>query len=276
MLFSEVSRKQAFLTHLSVSSIIFFVLVYLIIYRWYPFFYLELDGGDRGLVTIFVVDVILGPGLTLLVFKPGKKGLKFDMVMILLFQSVALGWGINSVYSSRPAVTVFYDGKFVCITHDDIALSEYDRLSGNTVGYPVLAFLRRPDTFLTYQKFTKDAFDEGSAEIYVYDNLFETMNESSISRIVSYKTDVDAGIEKYGYRMERSKRNWKQYKIDNPDRVNLSYYPLECRYRVGLAVFDHDKGKIVDYLDVRTSRAISDIKLQYTEEEIKRSKSVAN
>ena len=44
------------------------------------------------LITIFLVDVVLGPGLTLMVFKPGKPGLKFDMAAIVVLQMVALSW----------------------------------------------------------------------------------------------------------------------------------------------------------------------------------------
>ena len=98
MIFTDVTRKQAFLMHLAVSACIFVILSYLILFHWFPEFYFYLDGGDRAIATIFFVDVILGPGLTLLVFKPGKKGLKFDMAIILLMHLSALVWGINNGY----------------------------------------------------------------------------------------------------------------------------------------------------------------------------------
>ena len=36
------------------------------------------------------VDVTLGPLITLIIFKPGKKGLLFDLVVIGMMQSAAL------------------------------------------------------------------------------------------------------------------------------------------------------------------------------------------
>ena len=187
MLFSEVTRKQAFLTHLSISLFIFFVLSYLIVFEWYPSYYMSIDGGYRGLATIFFVDVVLGPGLTLLVFKQGKKGLKFDLSMIVLFQVVALSWGIHSVYTSRPALTVFYDGRFACISDDEIKPAVLKGLGGRQTGEPLLAFLRRPDTFDEYLDFSKAAYEEKSSEIYFYTERFEPINDSSKQRINSYQ-----------------------------------------------------------------------------------------
>ena len=158
MLFTEISRKQAFVTHFSVSMAIFVVLAYLIIVQWYPSFYFTYDGGGRGIMTVFFVDVILGPGLTLLVFKQGKKGLKFDMAMILVFQIIAMSWGVKSVYLSRPSLTVFYNGQFACLTYDDIASKELERLSQNHSSGPLLVILKRPDFVSDHYKFISDAF----------------------------------------------------------------------------------------------------------------------
>ena len=270
MLFSEISRKQAFLTHISISLCIFFILAYLIVFQWYPSFYFEHDGGDRGLLTIFVVDVILGPGLTLLVFKQGKKGLKFDMTMILLFQVVALSWGIKSVYLSRPSATVFYHGQFACLSQDDIAPEVLGRLSKNSSSGPVLALLRRPDTLVKYSDFLNKAYFANSSEIYFYGDRFEPVGENNIHRIKSYELNVEESIEKTNQRVDISKRNWKKYKTSNPVSEGLGYYPLKCRYKVGMVVFDFSQGKIVDYMDVYTKKAISNIELIVDEEELKK------
>lgn len=275
MLFSQVSRQQAFLTHLGFSLSIFFLLAYLIVFEWYPSYYMGLDGGDRGLATIFFVDVVLGPGLTLLVFKQGKKGLKFDMAMILLFQAIALSWGVKSIYLSRPALTVFYDGRFACLTHDDISQKDMNRLSELSKDRPLLAILKKPDTLLAYSRFVSDAFLMNSSEIYYYGDLFETINDENLKRIELYKLDVEGGIERAGQRQALSLKNWRTYEKQNPDQKGVKYFPLKCRYKVGMAVFDLSTGKIVDTVDVYTKRAISNVKLKYSAEEIKHLKSIS-
>jgi hypothetical protein len=41
----------------------------------------EAAGGDRLIFILAAVDVTLGPLITLIIFKAGKKGLKFDLAV---------------------------------------------------------------------------------------------------------------------------------------------------------------------------------------------------
>ena len=56
MIFSDVTRRQAFSIHLALSACVFVVLSYLIVFHWFPGFYFYLDGGIRAIATIFFVD----------------------------------------------------------------------------------------------------------------------------------------------------------------------------------------------------------------------------
>jgi len=270
MVFADVTRKQAFLTHLLISMAIFFVLLYLIIFNWYPSYYFHIDGGYRGIATIFFVDVVLGPGLTLLVFKPGKPGLKFDMSVIVILQIVALSWGVKSIYSERPALTVFYDGKFSCISYSEVSEFDLERLVIKDETPPLLAVLPRPNTHKEYQDMILEAFKRGSAEIYVFSEKLLPMDVVGTTQVMNYKLDVannftgseDDDLGKY-------RKIWSEYLEQNPDASQkYLYYPLSCRYNNVLAVFDPESSEIVDYVPVYTDRAISRIKLGFTPEEL--------
>ena len=89
---SNITRLNAFLIHFSISLVIFFILLYFILVQWYPQPLFSTDGGWRVIRIIAVVHLMLGPLLTLIVFKPGKKGLKFDLSMIALVQVLAFSW----------------------------------------------------------------------------------------------------------------------------------------------------------------------------------------
>lgn len=56
---------------------------------------------------LFVIDVILEPLLALLVYKEGKKILKFDLSVIILIQISALFYGIHSIKQGCPAWLVY-------------------------------------------------------------------------------------------------------------------------------------------------------------------------
>lgn len=270
MVFADISRKQAFGTHLAISLVVFFGLFYMILFHWYPAYYFHIDGGYRGIATIFFVDVVLGPVLTLLVFKPGKPGLKFDMTAIIVMQILALAWGLKSVVSERPMMTVFYDGKFSCVSYTDMPNVDLDRLALDRTGTPLLAVLPRPNTHDEYQDMMKKAFSKGSAEIYVFSEKLIPMDVVGTVHVMNYKLDVannfvgsDADKQKYN-------KIWADYIEQNPDTLEqYLYYPLSCRYRKVLAVFDAENSEIVDFLPIYTERAESSIKLSLTEEELK-------
>ena len=269
MVFTDITRKQAFVTHLSASMVVFVVLAYLIIFHWYPSYYFHIDGGYRGLATIFFVDVVLGPGLTLLVFKRGKPGLKFDMSMILLLQLAALTWGVNHVVSERPMLTVFYDGKFSCMTHSDVEDFNLERLIVKDRPPPLLAVLPRPSTHKEYQDMMLEAFRRGSAEIYVFSEKLLPMDVAGTVHVMNYKLDVAGSFVGSEEEVRKYRAIWSDYLKKNPDAAERFYfYPMSCRYQKVLAAFDPENGEIVDYVPVNTDRAVSTIKLGFTEEEL--------
>ena len=84
-----MSRFSAFSIHLGISFLIFLLLAYLVVFQWYPGIFFDNDGGWRGMRIIVAVDLVLGPLLTLVVFKAGKPGLRTDLTLIGLFRLYA-------------------------------------------------------------------------------------------------------------------------------------------------------------------------------------------
>jgi hypothetical protein len=113
-------RIKAFLIHLAFSSIVGLVTLSLVFSVWYPAPLHKALGVTNIFLTLLLVDIILGPCLTLLVFKEGKKTLLFDLSVILLFQFVALIYGTWTVFSARPAWLVFNVDRFDVVQAVDI------------------------------------------------------------------------------------------------------------------------------------------------------------
>lgn len=123
-----MGRVGAFLIHLGISSAIFGVLAYLIIFIWYPSCFFETDGGWQGIRLIVFVDIVLGPLLTLVIFNRNKprSELRRDLAMIAIFQSICLCAGVFVVYSERPIALVYIDGQFYSMSKDDYAAHGVD------------------------------------------------------------------------------------------------------------------------------------------------------
>jgi hypothetical protein len=110
------SRWQAAGTHLLICVAIAGAAIAVILGLWFPGPLFEAAGG-LGLLYILVgVDVALGPLLTLIVFKSGKAGMKFDLAVIGTVQLAALVYGCTVVYLARPAFVVFVKDRFELVS----------------------------------------------------------------------------------------------------------------------------------------------------------------
>ena len=111
-----MSRWRAAGMHLLISAGIAAGVLALMLAVWYPPPLFTAMGGI-GLTLILVgVDVVLGPTLTLVVFRSGKPGLKLDLALIGAFQLAALLYGCYVVSLARPAFIVFVKDQFQVAT----------------------------------------------------------------------------------------------------------------------------------------------------------------
>ncbi|MFM1892645.1 MAG: hypothetical protein RLZ44_1722, partial [Pseudomonadota bacterium] len=81
-----MTRLQAFAIHLSLSLLLVGAVAGLLRWVWYPGPLFALEGGWQGLGLVALLLLVLGPLLTLILFKPGKAGLGFDLWLIALLQ----------------------------------------------------------------------------------------------------------------------------------------------------------------------------------------------
>ena len=114
------SRWQAAGAHLLICVAIAAAVITLMLGVWYPGPLFEAAGGNGLLYILVGVDVILGPLLTLVVFKSGKRGMKFDLTVIGLVQLAALAYGVHIVFLARPAFIVFIKDRFELATAADL------------------------------------------------------------------------------------------------------------------------------------------------------------
>lgn len=69
---------------------------------------------------MLAIDVVIGPIFTLLVYKEGKKTLKFDLIIIVLIQLLAFVYGFYSIAQGRPAWIVFNVDRFELVRKNEI------------------------------------------------------------------------------------------------------------------------------------------------------------
>ncbi|MCB1889285.1 MAG: hypothetical protein KDH20_16885 [Rhodocyclaceae bacterium] len=114
------AKARAGLLHLIISALAVGVLAWLTLTVWYPDGLATLQGVWKILGLVAVVDVILGPALTVLVYKPRKRTLVFDLSVIALIQIAALTYGAWTISAQRPAYLAYMYDRFFVVTARDI------------------------------------------------------------------------------------------------------------------------------------------------------------
>jgi hypothetical protein len=99
----------------------------------YPAPLYKVEGARLAIQILVGVDVVLGPLLTLVVFKPGKPGLKFDMAIIIAIQLSAFIYGASVIISERPVIVSFAVDRFVVIPAAEAKELEMDKLDTQQV-----------------------------------------------------------------------------------------------------------------------------------------------
>lgn len=119
-------RLHAAGLHLAGSLVVVAVVAALVFGLWFPGSYRTMAGGRDLLLLLMVVDVILGPMLTFIVYNTAKtrKHLGRDIATIATLQLAALGYGIHTVYQARPVALVFEYDRFRVISASEVLIEE--------------------------------------------------------------------------------------------------------------------------------------------------------
>lgn len=145
------SRWQAAGLHLTASFTLAILAALLLFGVWYPQPYTQAAGADRLIMLLIGIDLVLGPLLTLIVYKHGKKGMAFDIAFIATVQVAALVYGMSVIAQSRPVfIVVSKDMTFLTtasgVNDADLAAAEVAAFRRRSWTGPLLVAAPEPDT----------------------------------------------------------------------------------------------------------------------------------
>ncbi|NOZ51665.1 MAG: hypothetical protein GXP08_00760 [Gammaproteobacteria bacterium] len=246
--FFTKEKRQAFFIHLGISLGIFLVLLYFILVYWYPHPLFTTDGGWQGIRLIAFVDIILGPLLTLVVYKKAKPRLVLDLTIIAVIQLSALVSGTWVVYSEHPTLVVFIEDHFKPITAYQVneAGVTADAVKQLSKHHPPIAFLDLPNEADAMQALLKKLIAE-QRPLSLVGELYRPLTESNMEKIRHAAVDMDSALKDRPEDMAK----YQHYKKQNVDTVNdVIYIPLHSRYIYSMAVVDRNTLRLVDVLDI--------------------------
>ena len=165
--FFSRDKITAFLIHLLISSTIVGIVFVLIFFFWYPRPYFEANGAWKVLRILVMVDLVMGPLLTLVLFKKGKPGLMMDLCLIAAVQIAALVYGVHVIYGERPYYLAFAVDRFEVIGKVEIDLSKikYPELKNKPNQGPILVFADFPEDKEERSNFLFETVMEGKPDL---------------------------------------------------------------------------------------------------------------
>lgn len=254
----SLNRWQAFAIHFALSVLIFATLVALMVIWWFPGELFLIDGGWQGLKLVAIIDLVLGPALTLILWSPKKPSLVFDMSFVALFQIAALVYGFVTTYEQRTVAVVFAEKTFVSLSNADLQLSNQTLLEKDITPVPLSEFeagnpmllMTPPLDKYNFGQYLEDVMN-GYPEAFQRNDQYMDLDEG---REAMQEAALDqSALEALGWHDQVQ----QEVKDKGFNKDNLEFYNFKTRYARGVAMFDTTTMKIVDYLPLKPKKTLS-------------------
>ena len=162
-----MSKSRAALSHLWPSLLVLATLAILILLAWYPYPFRQFGESGKFAALLILAAVCLAPALTWFVYKKGKRGMLFDLWVIVIIQLAAIAWGTFSLYQSRPYFMVHTVDRFEVFSKRDVDVTRVTdpRFLDKPLAGPILLYANMPAEPVAYQKFLKEVMFEGKPDL---------------------------------------------------------------------------------------------------------------
>lgn len=235
------AKFKAFSIHLLLSAMVISLFLLVITQLWFPGALFKLENVWQGLEILIPVDATLGPLLTLVLFVPGKKGMKFDLWVIGILQVSALFYGGYMIHSQRPALIAFVVDRFEVVLASETFIKDIPMDRFEKKGHPLITYVLPPQSSTETTHFITSGIkfnNEGNRHYPIAENLDEVTKRSlAVDRIKpKTKTSSDA---------------LSKFIEQNKTMDDLLLLPIQASSKESIiVVIDAQTGSIKQYLEV--------------------------
>ena len=136
---------------------------------WYPGLHWKMAGVSKQLLILVAAVLVIGAGLSTLVYRPGKRGMTMDLVVILLIELAAIVYVGSLLYERRPHYLVFVIDRFQIVGADQVTehTFRYPELDTSQLVGPILTNARFPDDPAERADLKTGIFFDGQPDIDV-------------------------------------------------------------------------------------------------------------
>lgn len=241
-------RLKFFLSHLLLSFLVALSVVGVVFFIWYPSSLATAVGVTHIFLMLLVIDVILGPLLGLLVYKEGKKTLKFDLGVIIFIQIVALCYGVFSIEQGRPAWLVYNVDRFELVRKNELVDSNIQQAQSE---FQKPSWFKPQYVATEFAKDTQQRNDEMFAE--VFSGISIVQRPERYVELTQAKTQIQQRVlplnelEQYNSKAEVEKALAKYPNAD-------AWVPLKATAVDMVVLLNKEKAEVIKIVDLRPWR----------------------
>lgn len=118
-----MNRWKAAAVHAMLSLLVIGSIAVGVVLLWFPAGLWHVAGLQLFGVML-AANIVLGPLLTLLVFRKGKRGMTFDLWAISLVQAAFVAYGVHTLWLNRPLFLVGSEHSFALVFASEIPAAE--------------------------------------------------------------------------------------------------------------------------------------------------------
>ena len=233
--------------HFLLSLVVISFLIGLIIYFWFPSSIISISNFKEIALLIIIVDLILGPLLTFIVFKPQKKGLKLDLTFIALIQVSALMFGVYNLYKVHPLYITFNVDRFTLVSAMDArpenALHTEFKIA--RISSPKFVVSKLPENIEEKNKLVLESLEKGSSDFELRSEYYHSF-DNNIDEIIKKGLDPDVV-----FKDELSQQKLRKFINKNGKEVtDYVYLPIEGNAKDAIWALDPLTARPVDIINV--------------------------
>ena len=238
-------RLTFFLGHLAISIIIALMAMGLVFFIWYPSPLASAVGVTQIFLMMLAIDVIVGPLLGWLIYKKGKKTLKFDLSVIILIQIAALCYGVYSIEQGRPAWLVYNVDRFELVRKNELVDTNIQQAQPQ---FQQASWLKPQYVATEFAKDTQQRNDEMFAE--VFSGISIAQRPERYVELTQAKTQIQQRVlplnelEQYNSKAEVEKTLAKYPKAD-------AWLPLKANAVDMVVLVNKESASIIKIVDLR-------------------------
>ncbi len=242
-------RSKAAGIHLLGSACVAALAACLVFVLWYPSPHTAMSGGAGLFLLITGIDLVMGPLITFAIFDRRRKPwseLRRDLVIVVLLQLAALGYGLYVMHTVRPVALALENARFRVVTAQDVLLDELPKAQPafqqmSHMG-PVTVNTALPAT-------AEEQFDSVTQALAGHDigmrpKFWRAWDDNARARVKTIAKPVES-LRKH-YPKRAAELDAALQRTGRPE-AQLRYVPVLSRYGDWVAFVDAKSGDIVGY-----------------------------